>query len=500
MIHFILKYRNYIALFLVIIVSIGSVSSQHNQEIDSVSALSIQANCFFETSDYKNALHCYERLENLTRSSNIQMHNHALVKIASIYSVLDKNEFSYTYFKRAYKLSELNKDTINLAYSLNGIGNYFRYKNKKDTALIFYSRALELFNKIFYFKGIAGINNNIANFNFSEGNYSIALAHYLKSYKIAKSNNFIEDQKLYLINIGASYYKLDQKDSAIFCFTEVINDSTQKMTLPILRAYNELYKVYKKNNNYKKSLYYLELHESLSDSIFNKTLEEEIAKIKVASEISNKETELILMNKQKELDASHITKQFYLILLLGLLLLFLITFSYHFYRRKEFQAVQLSDKIAEEVLNNKLKIIENELLKEKNEKKSREILSIEILNTHKNDTFLNIQKLVNQYKSDKKDTILHEIYHQIKNNNRIQNDWEAFKLHFEEVHPVFFDKLKEKYPDLTQNNLKLCAYIKIGFSNKEIASLLNVDSYSVKRAKIRLKKKMNIDMGTEFSI
>lgn len=73
-----------------------------------------------------------------------------------------------------------------------------------------------------------------------------------------------------------------------------------------------------------------------------------------------------------------------------------------------------------------------------------------------------------------------------------ESNWETFKLHFEQVHPHFFEKLSEQHPGLTQNEIRLCAYLHLKLSNKEIAALQNIDPASVKRAKIRLKHKMNL--------
>ena len=71
--------------------------------------------------------------------------------------------------------------------------------------------------------------------------------------------------------------------------------------------------------------------------------------------------------------------------------------------------------------------------------------------------------------------------------------WENFCYHFENVHPYFFVQLKKEYPKLTQNDFKLAAYIKIGLNNKEIASPMQIAPESVKSAKKRLKKKMNLN-------
>ncbi|MCW3462508.1 7TM diverse intracellular signaling domain-containing protein [Chitinophaga nivalis] len=70
-------------------------------------------------------------------------------------------------------------------------------------------------------------------------------------------------------------------------------------------------------------------------------------------------------------------------------------------------------------------------------------------------------------------------------------EWDKFKLHFEQVHPRFFEDLLLAHPALTRNEMRLYAYFHIQLSTKEIATLLNIAPASVRQAKARLNKKMN---------
>jgi ligand-binding sensor domain-containing protein/DNA-binding CsgD family transcriptional regulator len=77
---------------------------------------------------------------------------------------------------------------------------------------------------------------------------------------------------------------------------------------------------------------------------------------------------------------------------------------------------------------------------------------------------------------------------------------QIFETYFEEVHKEFFEKLKERFPDLTANDLRLCAYIKMNISTKEIASLLNISYRGVEISRYRLRKKMQLSRETNLSI
>jgi DNA-binding CsgD family transcriptional regulator len=78
-------------------------------------------------------------------------------------------------------------------------------------------------------------------------------------------------------------------------------------------------------------------------------------------------------------------------------------------------------------------------------------------------------------------------------------DWEQFAIHFDEVHNNFLANLKSRYPELTPADLKICAYIKMNLSSKEMAQLLNISLKGVEVARYRLRKKLGIP-GAQTSL
>lgn len=72
------------------------------------------------------------------------------------------------------------------------------------------------------------------------------------------------------------------------------------------------------------------------------------------------------------------------------------------------------------------------------------------------------------------------------------DDWEQFAAHFDEVHHNFLGKLKKKFPVLSTTDLKLCAYLKLNLSSKEIAQLLNISVKGVEISRYRLRKKLQL--------
>lgn len=70
------------------------------------------------------------------------------------------------------------------------------------------------------------------------------------------------------------------------------------------------------------------------------------------------------------------------------------------------------------------------------------------------------------------------------------NDWEIFESLFDQAHENFFKRIKQSFPDLTQSDLKLCAYLKLNLSSKEIAPLLNISIRGVEIRRYRLRKRL----------
>ena len=77
-------------------------------------------------------------------------------------------------------------------------------------------------------------------------------------------------------------------------------------------------------------------------------------------------------------------------------------------------------------------------------------------------------------------------------------NWEDFKFHFEKVHQGFFTRLKSKYPALTPKDQRLCAYINLGLSTKDIAGLVNITPESAEIGRIRLRKKLQLNRLTNL--
>jgi len=69
----------------------------------------------------------------------------------------------------------------------------------------------------------------------------------------------------------------------------------------------------------------------------------------------------------------------------------------------------------------------------------------------------------------------------------------------DQLHQDFFEKLRRDFTDLTSYDLRLCAYLKLGFNSKEIANMLNIQPSSVYISRSRLRKKLDLNSDKDLS-
>lgn len=140
----------------------------------------------------------------------------------------------------------------------------------------------------------------------------------------------------------------------------------------------------------------------------------------------------------------------------------------------------------------KLRHMESELEIEKNKRKLM-VMSLHL--KEKDEMFSimssNIEKLSKDGKIEAQEAKRME--HEIRLHLAGDNERETFADMFEQVNPDFIRRLKSRYPDLSESNVKLCCYILIGLNNRQIGNLLNIQPGSVKQSRWRLRSKFGLN-------
>ncbi|MCE2789358.1 MAG: hypothetical protein LW630_05540 [Saprospiraceae bacterium] len=179
------------------------------------------------------------------------------------------------------------------------------------------------------------------------------------------------------------------------------------------------------------------------------------------------------------------------VLLLGSLFLILTRYLNKKHEGEKTQLIQekeVSEALVQDLLNQKL---QTEI-----DFKNRELALSTMHIVQKNET---LSKLREELYSVSKNVVDQETKKQIRkiisilsDDQVLEGDWESFARHFDQVHTDFIKRLKETYPQLSPKDLKLCAYLRLNLSTKELAPLLNISVRGVEISRYRLRKKLHL--------
>lgn len=113
---------------------------------------------------------------------------------------------------------------------------------------------------------------------------------------------------------------------------------------------------------------------------------------------------------------------------------------------------------------------------------------------------IDLSKLIRSIPAAKEENqIASNILKRINKDLRSDKQWEVFNTYFDDVHQDFVTRLKHQYPDLTPKELRLCAYLRMNISSKEIAPLMNISTRGVEISRYRLRKKLNLNQDTNLT-
>jgi len=176
-----------------------------------------------------------------------------------------------------------------------------------------------------------------------------------------------------------------------------------------------------------------------------------------------------------------------------ILLLLIIHYYYRrYYKNQQRKVIEKSKQELEvrELENTQeLMSLRNEQLRQDIDNKNRE-LAISTMSLIKKNEFLNSIK--NELKNAEGSDNLKPVIKIIDKNLNNTDDWKFFQEAFNNADKDFIKKIKAIHPSLTPNDLRLCAYLRLNLSSKEIAPLLNISPRSVEVKRYRLRKKMNL--------
>jgi len=452
-----------------------------------------------------------EHLEYLLRHEEDNLLSRALVNYSLASNYLVMNEYSNSFFRALQASSgfrELN-DSIYLSKALNLLGIISSKIYSYNLANDYYSEALAYTSSKDAFYYIIKGNLFMVN-SFLQG-HPQALIDSIASL-ISPAKSLIEhpsELMSYYINLAGIHSTLGNFQTAsyyqdtIFLLT---NDFTNYRLLQSI-LYNQAF-YYTEQNQLDSGLYYYKEATSLSELLSDKSLTSNclLGISNIYNRLNNIDSAYFYIMKHNELE-SDLNKNAKMLEATQSFITSLLNYSE---REVEIREQEIKNKnrtiiaaaiiiIGSIVLVVLLLIIirqkknKQALLRASVDSKTREISSISLLLSGKNNVLSDIQEVIKQLPDTmQKEAKIEDINKLIKNNLNTETDWDTFVMHFEQVHPNFFSNLKKHSDELTPTNLRFCAYFRIGLSTKEIANMLNITPTTVKVTRFRLKKKFGL--------
>lgn len=507
------------------------IAERNNDKSKIASTLSDYGVFLHITSQSKESLPVYDRAISIFReigdkeqeSTTYNNKGNALIKLGRYQDALEAN------LKSIELKEELKaKDSISnseyweesIAANYWNIGNILGDIDELKRSTEYYKRGLIIYEKLNQIDDVESIRNNIAINLKLEGKYQEAIPLFKKAIDYNKSQNYFNELAAAYDNLGMIYFETDTLYKALDYFEKAleISESYEETTLEALNL-RHIGQVALKRNQLGKALPYFEkAKEILIKADANKQLIEEyrliseanarLGNFKAAYENQVKHTELYrdilgsenikkineleiqfqTERKEREIEKQQseikileekeaAAKTTQTALVVGLILILLLAGVLYYAIRQRMKR----NKAEKDRLDAALTF------------KEKELTTHALHLAHKNEVLLDLKSQLKDLKSGIKDT---RTYQSIINNINLDinndNNWEQFRTYFQDVHKDFNSNVKQNYPEVTSNDLRLMSLLKMNLTSKEIANILNISPEGVKKARYRLRKKLNL--------
>lgn len=262
----------------------------------------------------------------------------------------------------------------------------------------------------------------------------------------------------------------------------------------MLDTYRLLWLVSDKLGRMQDAYRYLKIYQETFERHQDDIIKLEGPKAEARQAIARQADRIQLLEQDAELNRNY----FYLTLLVLTVVLLIcgvvVMYFYNRYRFRRMENLQLRQSLEQEAIIYQMNL---KNFQEDIKQKDCEISSSTLLLTNKNEVLRQLHDITKRYSDDGRipQEYVRQVNEAIGDSLRNDDEWSRFKLHFTSVHPDFFVKLKNRCNELTENDLRLCAYISIGMRAKQIAEMLSISPDSVNSNRYRLRKKLGLEHG-----
>lgn len=411
---------------------------------------------------------------------------------AVYYSLNNYPEALKNYFV-ALKLREDMQDKLSNSYSHLNIGIIYYNQGNYPEALKNTLSALKIVEEKGDKPSIAQLYNNIGVIYYDQGNYTEALKKHAAALQLFEKIGDKKGMAYSFVLLSKVYIKFKKYLEASDYLSNALKLSTEIGSKNYIKdSYENLAVLDSIQGNWKLAYQHHKLFIVYRDSIKSGEITKKATQVAMNYEFEKKE----LLTKaiyEKEIQIANYKK----IAVVGLLIIVCLLAFILINRQR------IKIKEQKRIYQTKQQLTQSELYRkelEANQLRSNLEVKQEKLNNYTNlikEKTRIIDALEEQFETiNNTNTTVptaEQLLTIIKENRPPEEFWDEFITNFNLVNKNFFNQLTALVPDITRNEMNYCALIKCNLSNKEIANILNVSPDSAKRARNRLKKKMNLD-------
>ncbi|NOY51634.1 MAG: tetratricopeptide repeat protein, partial [Chlorobi bacterium] len=455
-----------------------------------------------ELGEYDKALEEYYNSLSVSDSINwTEGVSTAMNNIAVLYNLHGNTPQAIKTLRQSWEIAEA--DTINsllFDIALNMLEMYSQLK-VFDSANIYGEKALQIAAKIKSPYNSAYTYLGFGKLYLYQKEYEKAAESLKKAIAISDDNGY-EEIKLESLLFLAKVYRNQNKLAACGSSLDIAGQIDDKINLPNLhiKFLEQKAKLYEQIRDFEKAYVFYNKSVSIRDSI-NKSWENiKYSEIEALNELKFQKQKNDILEKSLVLKQFQLRNQRLVIIISLSFLIVILWFLFVLYRKRKYELrtnkllqeqnerIRLQDKI--------IQTKSQESLKQELDYKNRQLTSFSLSALKQSESldkvFQELRDMLNRQNikpSTRKK--LEAIIRHLKPHNT-DKEWEEFRSYFEDVHPSFYSNLKKTAPDLSLNEQKICAYLRLGMNTKEIASITFRQVRSVESTRFRIRKKLNL--------
>lgn len=477
----------------------------NNQFWQGVSLLRLSEGYLYNDS-YDQALqYAYNALDIFAGLKNDSAIAEANTMLGWIFYDSENPNLSLDYHKKASvifrRLMLEDKESV----SFNALGLVFQQMNNNDSAYYYFEKSLGLAQKNNMSQMVSAVFNNMGICENNRGNFEQAISLFKQALPQASATG--DELRIAEVLNQEAFSYLQMKDykkadSLLRQSRELINKSTSNTRKEkLMDNLHTSALLYEATGDYKKAYQDLREYNSVGEEIISRNKSEVIAAQHLKRETQERENKINELNAQKELR----NFQLYALIAVVILLIIIAAFAYsrmRHKREKEKQQEMMNQLMLKKELESS--IIEKENLNTKLDYKNTSLKDFALFVAHNNEL---VNELIKEFevlfsKIESKNYLLPE-------NKKIIRDFlhkyeqnlerSGFNLKADEIQSDFLYNLLQKYPDLSENEQKLCSQIRHNLSSKEIASENNISVKSVEMARYRLRKRFGLNQKEDLN-